>query len=256
MNQQFNLSRFGLMLKLYWAENGKSYLISLSLLIGGILLLMTPILATQRYNDLLYILHISAIFGVILGGSLFTSTAFNAYNNSSQGISAIILPASRLEKFLVILLTNLVFVVSVPVIAYLLHHGILEQANEHLLSDEKYEITPSFVIWVLGFTYFILHGFTFLGSLYFTKNAYIMTLGVLTFIVVLAYLFNSFLAYQFVENPRMINAFPFTGWDIMLDRRYRIGFPEPAGDLIKVFLGAVVIALWCITYVRLKEKEI
>ena len=118
MNQTLSLRRFQKVLRLHFAEYRKSYLLSLGLCIGGMILLMSPILLTQQYNDALYIVHISALFGILFGSSLFTSTAFNAYSNASQGITAIMLPASQAEKFLVILLTNLLFVLLTLFVAH------------------------------------------------------------------------------------------------------------------------------------------
>ncbi|MEQ9440177.1 MAG: hypothetical protein RIG62_14080 [Cyclobacteriaceae bacterium] len=257
MNQSFNITRFQRMLKFYIAEYRRSYLITLALMVGGMLLLMSPILATERYNDLLYGLHISSIFVVILGSSLFTGTAFSAYNNPSQGIPALMLPASRLEKFLVIWLANLLFVVLVAGIFYYLHHGLIYLANQDMTPTvQHYWPLPSEVFGFIGFSYFLLQGACFLGSLYFTKNAFIKTLGVLMLALVLAFGFNLFLAYQFTGTPDHINTFPFTFWDVLEGRHYRVVFPSSVSTLTKVFLAGVVIALWAITYVRLKEKEI
>lgn len=83
-----------------------------------------------------------------------------------------------------------------------------------------------------------------------------MALGVLTAVVVLAFLFNQLLANQFIGPVDNIMAVPFTFWDVFDDRFYRVQHPPTVGTLIKVFMVSVVVALWAITYVRLKEKEI
>ncbi|MEK6477128.1 hypothetical protein WJR50_06325 [Catalinimonas sp. 4WD22] len=257
MNQTLNISRFWLLLKLYIAEHGRNYLISLMLLLGGMFLLMIPILGTKAYKDMLYILHVMALFGLMLGSSMFTSTAFNAYNNSSQGIPAIMLPASQIEKFLLILLYNLLFVLTAVLVFYGLHIGIIELANQNIPEGfRKYSLIPSNVGWFFGTFYFLVQGAVFLGSIYFTKNAYIMTLGIFTGVLVIAYLFNAFLVYQFTGYDHNITVFPFTSWTLFLDKKYTINYPEPIDDLIWVFLGLIVFAMWCITYVRLKEKQI
>lgn len=257
MNALFNLYRFRQLLKLHFAEQGKSYLIALGLSIGGMLLLMSPILITDYYNDLLFVVHVSALFGVILGSSLFSSTAFNTYNNSSQGIPALMLPASRLEKFLIIWLSNLIFVVLIAVIFYGAHHGLVNLANQNIAEGYRtYQPLPYDIARFFAYSYFLIQGLTFLGSIYFTKNAYIKTMGIFLLMIALLYLFNFLLAYQFSGQPNQIIAMPFTSWTVFTDRNYHVKFPEAISSVVKIFLTLLVVALWYITYVRMKEKEI
>lgn len=257
MNQSLNISRIGLLFKLHFTENGRSFLMSIGLSVGGMLVLMSPILATKGYNDLLFILHVSAILGILLGSSLFSSNAFNAYNNPSQGIPAIMLPASRLEKFLVIWLINLFFIVMIIVTFYLLHHGIIELAKQDIpATHRQYHPMPTEVIRFFGFTYFIVQSACFLGSIYFSKHAFLMTIGILTGIVIIAFVFNLTLAYQFTGNPTQVTTFPFIFWEVITDRRYVVSFPASTQKQIYVFLSLLVVAIWGVTYVRLKEKQI
>ena len=258
MNQQFDLSRFGLLLKLYWVENGKSYLISFGLIVGVLLFLMVPIVGSAQFNDLLYMVHALALFGgVMLGGSLFTSTAFTAYATPERGIAAIMLPASQLEKFMSVVLPALLFVVSVFVIGYLLHGSLVDLANQNLSShSRKYQPAPPDVMRFFAFSYFLLQGAVFLGSLYFTKNAFIKTVGIVLAITVLAFVANMVLAYQFTGEASRVMAFPFTFWDVFQGQRYRVEFPPSVSRLVKVFLGLLVVVFGYITFVRLQEKEI
>ncbi|MDF9794961.1 hypothetical protein OKW21_000224 [Catalinimonas alkaloidigena] len=257
MNQTLNISRIGLLLKLHLTENGRSFLMAISLSVGVMLVLMSPILFTNGYNDLLFILHGTALFAVMLGSSLFSSSAFNTYNNASQGIPAIMLPASRLEKFLVVWLINLLFIGSMAVSFYFLHHWIIEAANQDIAEDRRqYNSIPTEVIRFFGFFYFILQSSCFLGSIYFSKQALLKTLGILTGTVIIAFVFNLILAYQFTGNPSRVTTFPFIFWEVIMDRRYVVTFPLSTQKQIYVFLSFLVVAIWGTTYVRLKEKEI
>lgn len=258
MNQQFNISRFSLFLKYCWAENSKNYLISLGLIIGIMLLMMLPIVGSDRYREMLAILHILGWFGgVLLGGSLFTSTAFSAYSSPERGISAIMLPGSRLEKFVAIALAHLLFAGLVFIIGYWLHYGLTDWANQGIPVDRRqYSPAPPEVIYGLGFSYAILQGAVFLGSVYFPKNSFIKTVGVLLVLVVVAFVFNLFLAYHFTDYPQNVMAFPFTFWNVFDDQRYTVQYPAPIGDLVKTFVGMIAVVLVYISYVRLKEKEI
>ncbi|MGD1890218.1 MAG: hypothetical protein ACFB15_06430 [Cyclobacteriaceae bacterium] len=258
MNQHFNLTRFGLFLKYYWAENSRSYLISLGLVLGIMLLLMLPIVRSTHYNDMLFFLHALGWFGgVLLGGSLYTSTAFNAYASPERGVSTIMLPASRLEKFAAILLAHLFFVVLIYLVGYWLHDSLVALANQAIPNDMRlYSAAPYEVLLTLGFSYAILQGAVFLGSLYFPKNSLIKTLGILLVVVVLTFVFNLSLAYHFTGYPQNVMAFPFSPWNLFDGQRYLISYPSPISDVVKAFLGLVVVALVGITYVRLKEIEI
>ncbi len=258
MHSQFSLHRFWLVMKLYVTENGKSYLISLSLIAGTMLLLMLPMLRSQYYNDLLMILHAIALFAcVIVGGSLYTSTAFSVYSHSAQGIPALMLPASRLEKFLVVWLFHLLFTILIIVLFWQLHYGLTEAANQSIPDrGRKYIPIPVMLGNVFTYFHFLIQSVIFLGSVYFLKNAYIKTAGSFLLVVVLAFLFNYALVYQFTDHPVNLHAFPFSPWTIFHDKVYRVDFPEPIASMIWLFLIMLVVSLWYVAYVRLKEKEI
>ena len=245
------------MLKLHWAENGRYYLLSFILIIGIMLMLMLPIVGTSQFSWLLYGLHILTLLGgVTLGGCFFTSSAFAAYNSSGKGIAAIMVPASRLEKFLPILLISLVGTVLIFVIGLQLHHSIAAVATQRVLPGGKYNPIPPEVLEFFGYVYFILQGAVFLGSLYFTKNSLIKTISTVLIVTLIAFVFNLLLAYDYTGYPRNVDAFPFTFWNVNDTQRYRIHYPSAISSSIRFFLWLVVVALIGITYVRLREKEI
>jgi len=257
MNQQFNITRFSLMLKLHWAEKGRYYLLSFSLIIGILLMLMLPILGTAQFSWLLYGLHILTLFGgVTLGGCFFTNTAFTAYNSPERGIASIMVPASQLEKFAPVLLISFLGSTLVFVIGLQLHYGITALATQKIMPGGKYNPIPPEVLEFFGYVYFILQGAVFLGSLYFTKNSLIKTISTVFIVTLIAFVFNLLLAYHYTGYPRNVDAFPFTFWNVNDTQRYRILYPSAISSSIRFFLWVVVIALIGITYVRLQEKEI
>jgi hypothetical protein len=258
MNQQFNMTRFILVLKAYWAENVRSYLLALSLIVGSMLLIMLSIIGTSQFNGLLYTFHVLALFGgTALGGFYFTNTAFANYATSERGVAAIMVPASQLEKYLPILLFSFLGTVSVFVIGFWLHGELVTLANQGIADTRKYEPAPSDVKQFYAYTFFVLQGTLFLGSLYFTKNSLIKTLGSVLIVTILAFVLNLFLTYHFTGYPQSVMAFPFTFWNIFeSEQRYTVRYPEPIDDLVEFVPMLIVVALVCITYVRLKEKEI
>ncbi len=165
MNQYFNLRRFGLLLKLDLAENGRNYLLTAGLIITVMLLLMLPVLVSREYSEIRVLLHPLALFMCVwFGGSLFTSTVFAPYSSQAKGISALMLPASRPEKFGVALLVNLFFTVLFIVLFRWMHHGFIEVANAHVpATGRKYRPIPPQVVTIFTYGYFLIQGAMFLG---------------------------------------------------------------------------------------------
>ncbi|MGB3586278.1 MAG: hypothetical protein WBA23_07060 [Tunicatimonas sp.] len=258
MNQQFNLSRFSLVLKAYWAVSGKNYLLLFGLIMGTMLLLMIPIISTSQFNGLLYGLHILTLFGgVVLGGCAFTNTAFTAYTTSAKGMATIMVPASRLEKFIPILITCLLGTVSVILIGFWLHSEIVELANRDMLTKDKYEVTPLWVWQFFTYIHFILQGAIFFGSIYFNKNSLIKTLGAVLVVAIFAFMFNLLLTYHFTGYPSSVMSFPFTFWNIFESgQRFTVKYPPAISDLVELVPAVIAVALIGITYARLREKEI
>lgn len=258
MNQLLSVRRFGLLLKLYIAHNGKSLLLSAGLIIGLMLLLMAPLAATTRFSQIAELFHVLALFlCVMLGGNLFASTAFSEYSNSGSGISAIMIPASRLEKFLVILLVSLSLVTLFIVLFWQFHHWFIELANQNLTGDgRKYFAIPSDPMIYLTYCYFLLFGVVFLGSVYFPKNSFIKSAAVFVVMAMITFLLHYWLANHFTSYPSFLLTVPFSGWKINANREYWVDFPDPVGNMVWGFLVTLIVGLFCIAYVRLKEKEI
>lgn len=257
MYNSFNLHRFGSLLKLYIAEYGKSYLIALGLCIGGMLLHMLPFLITDRYSKILFLIHITALLSITLGISLITANVFVSYHYPARGIPRIMLPASQLEKFLTLFLANIFLVVVVFVLYHALHHKLVDMANLKLITGSRqYQPIPSDVAYFTGYFYFLIQAVALLGSIYFKQNAYIKTMGIFLVLMVVAYCFNFFLAYQATGFFNNIMTFPFVFWNIFLSQRLVVEFPELINTVIQIFLIMVVVALWGIAYVRLKEKQL
>ncbi len=258
MNQYFSFRRFGLLLKLDFAENGKSYLLITGLIIGLMLLLMTPVLYSNGYSNTRELLHALALFVCVwLGGSLFTSITFAQYSGPAKGIPALMLPASQMEKFGAAWLVNLFFSLLFIVLFWQLHHGIFDLANSRLpAGGPNYRPIPPNPSQFLTYAYFLIQGSMFLGSIYFPKNAFLKTAVVLLIVTVIASLFHYTLANQFIGNPSQLVTVPFTSWRFSLGRWYEVNYPEPVDTLIWIFLLLLIVAFWGIAYVRLREKEI
>jgi hypothetical protein len=269
MNQTFDIHRFTLMLKLDLAEKGRNMLLLATMLIVAILLMLLPITMSKEWSGFREALHIIALFCVLLFGSTFyTSYAFTQYSSPSTGIAALLVPASKLEKFLSSLLINLVFIIPFLLFFIKLHHVTIDIANAKLpVGGMKYNFLPAEVFTYFNYCYFILHSVVFLGSIYFTKASYIKT-AVFAFVTVLVVVFSNLgIANLFVGTTGKLVTFPMSGWKIWDSSNmymirdghakfFHIVHPANAMYAFQAFAALVTLCFWYISYLRLKEKEI
>jgi hypothetical protein len=258
MNQTFNFHRFGLMLKLDLAEKGRNYLFIAALLVVLMVALMLPIAIFKQYNSILEVLQILALFMIVLLGSrLYTSNVFNQYARSSTGIAALMTPASAFEKLLSALVINLVFIVPFIFLYWKIHFSTIEYANSQLKTTFHYNRLPDDVVQYLTGCYFLIQGSVFLGSIYFRKASYIKTVAIAVSFLLLSGIFQNMLAYQFTSNAGHIVTYPLSGWKIWYFNTaynsFEIFYPAPYRIIVYTFPLLMLLSLWFVAYVRLKE---
>lgn len=263
MNPYFSLRRFGLLLRLDLAQNKKTYLLSGGLILGLLLLLMLPILEARNVHGPHLSLHMTAYaVGLLLGGSLFSSTAFGPYSSQPRGIATLMVPASQLEKFLAPFLVHLVFLLVFLVLFWMLHYGLISVANSRLLDlnpkASLFQPIPSDALFPMSYLYLLALAACFAGSIYFAKNAFIKTAALLLAVLTGFFFFNIQLAKALTSHN--LFALPFEQWRFldphMGGRMFTVEYPEPVQGLIWAGLLMVVVGLWYLAYIRLKEKEI
>ena len=270
MNQTFDIHRFALMLRFDVAEKGRNYLMMAGALVFCILAMMLPITQTSEPSEFLRILHFAALFMIALfGGSLYTSTAFAQYSEQSNGIAALMIPASRLEKYFSSLLLNLVFVIPFLIFFWQFHYWTIDYANTLLPSGiTNYGYIPEDLFEYTTYCYLIIQASIFLGSIYFKKFAYIKTAVVaIVFGSMLAY-FNYSLAIKFASKPSKFLAYPLSGWKVWfyteegMERPkyfagfYHIKFSETIEYAMQGFAVWLAVMLWICAYYQMKEREI
>lgn len=261
MNQIFNFHRFRLLLQLDLSENGKSYLLTGGLLIGMLFMFMFPITLSKQYSEILIVLHLLALaMVVIFGGSFYTIYAFNKFATTDTGIAALMIPASRLEKYLSALLLNLMLTVPLLLIFIQLHYWTLDVANSGLSPEiSKYKPIPRGILQYLISLHLIVQGAMFLGSIYFSKLAYIKTAALLIVIALASETVSWLFGYYATSKPTNIVTFPFISWRIWYKetgKNYYVDYPETVQYMVYSFPILLLLALWYISYVRLCEKEI
>ncbi len=262
MNQTFDLQRFLLVLRLEVAEKGRNQLLMAAVLVGVLLLMMLPILFTRENVQFFLNLHTIALFMLVfLGASLYTNQVFDQHNSPHSSMASLMVPASRVEKFLSTLLLNLLFIIPFILLFWRLHYWGVDYANDRLLpGEEKYhsDIRRLPLGFVLLFV-LVVQGFAFLSSIYFTKAAYIKTAAILLVLFVIGIFANKFIAGSMVSGTYFLSAVPFSEWVLSnndMSVYHRIKPPETVQNLIYLLPVFILVALWYIAYVRLVEKEV
>lgn len=261
MNQTFSLHRFQLLVKLDLAEKGKNYLLMAGLFSGLLLLFMLPITWRKDYSEILFLLHALALFMVVMfGGSLYTTSVFSQYSSPDTGIAALMIPASRLEKYLSALLINLLFIIPFTLLFFKLHIWTIDFANDKMNPGQgKYNYLPKELLQYFISMHIIIQGSVFLGSIYFPKLSYIKTAAVLFTSAIFIGVLSWYLAKYFTSNPTNVVAFPFSAWKVWYEKshtNFYVDFPESVQPLVNFVPVLFLLSVWFIAYVRLKEKEI
>jgi len=256
MNQVFSFHRYWLLLKLDFAENGRRNALTFAVILGLMLVMMSPAIDYRKLGFDPIVFHVLAYFMITFCTSLFTSLAFDKYASSTKGINAILIPASQTEKFMAALAANLVFATALISLFVGMHIGFVELLEKEMpgIIDKKFH--PSF-IQLLVYIFFLIQSVCFLGSIYFKKAAYIKTASVFFFALIAFSLMNRMYVRNFTNADPSVSAVPFGQWNIMgRNSMFLIEYSQSTFLLIKIFLVFFVIALWYIAFVRLKEKEI
>ncbi|REA57664.1 hypothetical protein DSL64_23285 [Dyadobacter luteus] len=260
MNQTFDLQRFWLFLKLDWAEKGRKYLLTGGLLLVIMMTLMLPIILTNSFSQILMLLHALALFMVVMfGGSLYTSTVFTQYGTTDTATASLMVPASQLEKFLVPLLLNLIFIIPVTFLFSKLHFWFIGIANSSQTGSSRYSSIPYDVLRYFIYLHMIIQGCVFLGSIYFRKLSYVKTAVLLFFIAITFTAVHIIYIYKVTDSPAQVVSFPFSAWKLWYSpsgKHYYLAHSESEQALLYTFPILFLLTTWYISFVRLKEKEI
>ena len=262
MNQTFDFHRFGLMLKLDLAEKGRNYLFMAALLVVLLLLLMVPVAMSTEHSNIRESLHFIALFMIVLlGSSFFTNAVFTQYASPSTGMASLMVPASKMEKFLSAWVINLLFIIPFIIFFWQLHYITIDIANAKIpLKEHKYGHIPDQMMQYFTYCYFLMHGCLFLGSLFFTKASYIKTAAITIAIFLIAGLLQIVLANEFTAHPDHLTTFPLAGWRVWYAdsgyNAFEIFYPDSYKIVLYGCPMLILVSIWYITFLRLKEKEI
>lgn len=267
MNQTFNIHRFALVIKLDFFERGKNYLLIAAILVVLLLAMMLPITTSSKPVGFYEALHYMAMFVVmIFASSLYTGSAMTHYAAFPTSISSLMLPASKLEKFLSALFFNFAFIIPFLILFFQLHYRTIDIANAQFPAEGyKYPyIKPDLAVYFC-FAYFMLHSIFFFGSIYFSKRSYVKTAAFIVVAVTVVFTIHITLSGYLAHYPSRLNTLPLAGWEIWYFEgqnlaaginELHVTHPLTAYRTIQAFTALFVLSFWYMAYLRLKEKEV
>ena len=257
MNNIFNFNRFGRLFIKHTVEHYKSYLMSLGVLIGVLALgigFFTYLNDDQPMNMAVQ----TSIFAIVLvlAGTMFTSNIFADIGDQKRAISALTLPASHFEKFLVawlysFLLFQVVFIAIYPLLITL----ILNTRHWPIRVDVFNLFYQPFTAWILA-VFAMLHGFAICGAIFFKRLHFIKTAFIFFIGLVLLTLVNKPIV-EALLGTNITAAIPYG--QVNLFEGYTFYSIRPSSNADSLLYGlpwALTLILWLAAYLRLTEKQV
>ncbi|WP_223649534.1 hypothetical protein [Hymenobacter psoromatis] len=261
MSQLFNPTRFGRLVRKHASEHARTYLMSAAVLLGGVVVVLGGLTyATRRplENELQTLLF---MVGLWTAGLAFTATVFAEMGNVRRAASALLLPASHLEKYLVVWLCSLPVFLVVYLAVFLAVDALVLQ-----WAGQSYPQLPHHLPRLLDLTssrrplltvvasYSLVHALALCGAIYFRSLHIVKTsfavLGGVVLVLVLNFWMWKLLATE------VHTAVPFgDGFVSGKDNLLIVDLPHQL-QLLATLPLVLAALLWAAAYARLTEKQL
>jgi hypothetical protein len=263
MNDTFNITRFVRLLKKTLLEKPVQMFGFTGLLLAIVFILYVVAKTIGGFGNAQ---NLTFIWGLPVSSGFFASIVFGYFSTNASGSSYLTLPASHFEKWACgILIAGILY----PAI-FLLFFRIIDSSFVAVFHNsldtgspfykEQYESVYIFdfngvIAWRVYPLFFLLTGFTFTGSLYFNKIAFIKV-AICLCILWLGLLGINYLIARLMF-PNVTDAAVFNHVAIAVGKEEAsIELPGWAGKTFAYSLGFVLPALlWLLSFTRLREKE-
>ncbi len=250
MNQFFNLSRFGRLLRKHTAEQLPTYALGAAVLTGGILVVVGFLAyvgggLSHMQQGILFTLMLLA------AGSFFTSLVLTQFGVGSRAALALTLPASHFEKFLVAWLFSLPVFLAVFTAAFYLADWValsLSPATDTLLNIFTAKEAPGLLAFFL-----VLHGVALWGSIFFTRQQFLKTAFGLALLSIVGAVVN-FQVMKALIGPAVQAVFPFGS--VNLYNSAPVTLPDSQEHWFNWLPLVLAGLLWLAAYARLTEKQL
>lgn len=268
----FNFQRFSLLLRRRFALDRREFLVNIAVMTGIAVTLIGGSLTLAYYQNQVSQENIGLVFSeiqrsvfpafVLISASVFASKMFAEYGDKNNCIAALMLPATRFEKwFAPFLLSTVYFLATVVVVYYIAQLVNLSVFNAmrplHISLEAANGIfRPSLFAQNLGI-FCCVQAIYFLGSIQFKDNHWWSTTLVImagaTIFGIIQYFFSEMI---WPENVKINEQMGQYYADIKGEGIFRI---EP-GSFWKNILDSIVWLLppvfWGLSYLKLAEKEV
>ena len=249
-----NLVSVKLLIDRQFKEHVRLYAISL-LLLAGLLSFMFLLIHNWRDSFTGAVENGVFLIGLFLSGGLFTNSMFKEFSNKPEGIWLLNIPATSLEKvFSAVLLSSVVFLLVYLGVFFLVDGLYLsltgqERSVLHIFRNGFHEFI---------FLYLIFNGIVLLGRATFIKHSFLKTMVLLIVGVILLNLFNNFTLEYMMPDLTVVSSMPFNGFQFRHSGdNVHVLLPAATRAAFMPFLWVLLpLALWGITWLKIKEKEI
>jgi hypothetical protein len=256
MNNFFNPKRFGRLFIKHTAEHYRTYLMSVGVLAGVMLLggaFLFYVIPEPPDPGMQTGIFITLM---LIAGSIFTSTVFGDYGIKNRAIPALTLPASSFEKYLVGWLYSYpIFIAVYTLVFYLVLWGLSstrQWPGQHFQAMDLAQ--PD--MYMLPVLYTFLHSLTIFGAIFFEKLQFIKT-GFAFFIGYAATILLNTLFFEAITGEGVKAAVPFGYLNFNKQNKfYSIAASGPATLWIPLAMITAAILIWVAAYFKLKEKQV
>ncbi len=256
MNNFFSFPRFSRLLIKHSIEHFRTYLMSVSVLAG--VMIVGGAFIVYLMDEPMDAGFQTALFMLLMpiAGCIFTSTVFSDLGDKRKAIPSLTLPASTFEKFLVAWLYSFpLFLVIYTLMFYGVLLVLVHVRHWPGVSIEVFSVFQErFLILFLIFS--LLHAISLYGAITFDKLHFIKT-GFCFFIsVLLLILSNTFFLGSLVGREVFL-ALPFGYLDFAeKGAYYSVSLSNVQFRWVMIVLCIAVVMIWTAAYYRFREKQV
>lgn len=259
MNNIFNFRRFSQLFIKHSQEFYKTYLLSITVLLGFLAIVLGFISYVSGGNLGIKSQFAIFYFFIVGAGSIFTSMIFSDLGDSRKSIAMMTLPASHFEKYLVAWLYSFVIYQLIFVLCfYAVDIVVLNLQNsgttgKMALLDLQNPDTP-YRLALVAFS--MVHSITFLGAVFFEKLHFVKTASLVSLICLLLILINYPLA-NAILGVELEKVVPLGEARIREGTQsFNIQAQSSVKPIIQGMAYTFALILWVGTYFKLKEKQV
>ena len=256
MNEVFSFRRFGKLFVKHTADHYRSYLMSIAV-VAGVLVLGGSFIGYMVMGLLSPAAQVVLFFSLLtLAGTIFASTIFSDLGEKKRSIPALLLPASTLEKFLVAwMYSYVVFIVIFTIMFYFALAAVLYSQTMRGFDQQMMDFFSRQMF--LQFVFFsFLQSIAMFGAIFFGKLHFIKTAFCFFISIGLLILFSTVWG-KIITGKDVAPRIPFGNIAFRENNQWSVVSITEDKMIWIMWVGiAVTILFWVATYFRLKEKRV